>query len=54
MRGPEGDYLMGMCTLPEPTPLDDILRPSNRAPLAGAGLRLPRSDLETPLLAGAE
>ena len=54
VRGPNGAYLMGMCTLPEPTPLDDILRPANRAPLVGAGLRLPRSDLETPLLAGAE
>jgi cytochrome o ubiquinol oxidase subunit 2 len=54
VRGPNGAYLMGMCTLPEPTPLDDIFIPANRSPLAGAGLALPHSRLETPLLAGAE
>jgi cytochrome o ubiquinol oxidase subunit II len=53
-RGPEGKYLMGMCTLPESQPLNDILRPTNRTPLLGAGLALPRADREAPMLAGAE
>jgi cytochrome o ubiquinol oxidase subunit 2 len=54
VRSSEGDYLMGMCTLPEPTPLDDMLMPSNRSPLLGAGLALPHSRRDTPLLAGAD
>jgi cytochrome o ubiquinol oxidase subunit 2 len=40
-HGPKGAYLMGMCTLPESTPLADVLRPVNRTPLVGAGLPLP-------------
>jgi cytochrome o ubiquinol oxidase subunit 2 len=54
-RTPEGDYLMGVCKLPDATPLDDLLKPSNRSPLLGAGLPLPRtmseSGRDTPLLA---
>ena len=51
--GPDGKYLMGMCTLPEREPLNDVLMPSNRSPLLGAGLPHPRAD-RAPLLAGAE
>ena len=53
-RGPDGAYLMGLCTLPEPEPLNDVLMPSNRSPLLGAGLPHPRPDRALPLLAGAE
>jgi cytochrome o ubiquinol oxidase subunit II len=53
-RGPEGKYLMGMCTLPESQPMNDLLRPVNRAPLLGAGLAPPRADRDAQLLAGAE
>jgi cytochrome o ubiquinol oxidase subunit 2 len=54
-RGPGGDkYLMGMCTLPESQPLNDVMRPVNRAPLLGAGLAPPRADRDAPMLAGAE
>ncbi len=53
-HGPDGKYLMGMCTLPAPEPLNDVLMPSNRSPLLGAGLPHPRPDRAAPLLAGAE
>jgi cytochrome o ubiquinol oxidase subunit 2 len=52
--GPNGKYLMGMCTLPEPEPLNDVLMPSNRSPLVGAGLPHPRANRVSPMLAGAE
>jgi cytochrome o ubiquinol oxidase subunit 2 len=51
---PEGEYLMGLCKLPTLTAFDDILRPADHSPLLGAGLPLPRSGRDTPLLAGAE
>jgi cytochrome o ubiquinol oxidase subunit 2 len=50
-QGANGKYLAGLCTLPESSPLNDVLRPVNRAPLQGAGLPLPRADRDAPLLA---
>lgn len=50
VRGPDGDYLPGICKLPDLVPFNDVLKPADQRPLLGAGLASPRLGDDAPLL----